>query len=107
MILKVLGDLKKDTNKHYSKKINKLLFKKLFLNTKQKLLPNFSYRTAELSSEINTRLNKFNNNEKAHKLINECFLKCTLTTFYYIHLDDLETIINRHKETGEWCVILQ
>lgn len=97
VILNIIEEIESETKKSL-KIVNKNL------SYKQKnLLPTFCFRTADLSYEMSKRLK---DNREADELIQECFCRCTLTTFYYIHLNDLKNIILRHKKDEKWCVKL-
>ena len=103
ILLKIIEEIGNDIKKSCKIKINKRKLDKKLLFQGEVLFPTFSFRTADLHNEMCKRLEGY---REAEKLINECFGVCTLTTFYYIHLNDLSTIIERHKESGKWCVKL-
>ena len=114
ILLKIIDDIQSDIDKcrYLNKKVKRHKLKKIFYN--DNLYPRkYCFRTAELSYEISLRLMHLDIENKSHKLIeecveliHECFQKCTLTTFYYIHLSDLYCLISNHKSNGKWNVQL-
>lgn len=73
-------------------------------NKKTNLKPVFCFRTAELLYEIGNRLK---DNQEAVELLFDCFFYCTLNTFWFINLSDLESIIMYHEKYGYWSVELK
>ncbi len=104
-LIEIINELyhlnKKTNNKRFNiRNIFKLNYKN---NTDCEIRQCVCYRTAELLYFVGEKAK----NKEVIALLNECFANCTLTTFYYINLSDLETLILRHKSENKWCVLLQ
>ena len=61
--------------------------KKPFEKRNESLRPSMAYRTADLLSYI--------------------YKKCTRAVLYYINLEDLKTIILRHRNEKVWCICIE
>lgn len=68
------------------------------------LKPSMAYRTGELLHYLYIMCNKEVKKLKAMHILEEFFFQCTRTALYYINLEDLKTIILRHKDEKIWCI---
>jgi hypothetical protein len=81
--------------------------KKPFEKRNESLRPSMAYRTADLLSYIYKKCNKENKKLQAIHILEKCFFQCTRAVLYYINLEDLKTIILRHRNEKVWCICIE
>lgn len=97
ILINMINEVKKDME------IYEIMIKP-FKKANKLLRPTMAYRTGELLSYMYEKCNKGSKRIKAMHILEECFYQCTLTAFYYINLDDLQTLIKYHKEKEIWRI---
>lgn len=97
LLIEMINEVERDM------KIYKITVKPL-KKTNELLRPSMAYRTGELLHYMYINCNKEVKKLQAIHILEECFFQCTKISLYYINLEDLKTILLRHRDEKVWCI---